>query len=98
MLLDWLGEAHWDRVGCFKYENVAGARSNNLRDHFPEEIKQDRWDRFMAISQAIITANWLQRSVKILRSLWMILTRMAQPAALRRMPLKLTAITFLMKA
>ena len=53
MLLDWLDESQLDRVGCFKYENVAGARSNNLPDHVPEEIKQDRWDRFMAKSQAI---------------------------------------------
>ena len=50
MLLDWLDEAQLDRVGCFQYENVAGARSNNLPDHVPEEIKQDRWDRFMAKS------------------------------------------------
>ncbi len=53
MLLDWLGEAQLDRVGCFKYENVPGARSNDLTDHVPEEIKQDRWDRFMAKAQAI---------------------------------------------
>ena len=52
-LLDWLDEAQLDRVGCFKYENVAGARSNALPDHLPEEIKQDRWDRFMEKAQAI---------------------------------------------
>jgi ribosomal protein S12 methylthiotransferase len=52
-LLDWLGEAQLDRVGCFKYENVAGARSNALPDHLPEEVKQDRWDRFMERAQAI---------------------------------------------
>ncbi len=57
MLLDWLDEAQLDRVGCFQYENVAGARSNNLPDHVPEEIKQDRWDRFMAKSQAISEAK-----------------------------------------
>jgi len=53
MLLDWLDEVNLDRVGCFKYENVAGARANNLPDHVPEDVKQDRWDRFMAKSQAI---------------------------------------------
>ena len=53
MLLDWLDEVYLDRVGCFKYENVAGARSNNLPNHVPEDVKQDRWDRFMAKSQAI---------------------------------------------
>jgi ribosomal protein S12 methylthiotransferase len=52
-LLDWLDAAQLDRVGCFQYENVAGARSNALPDHVPDEIKQDRWDRFMARAQAI---------------------------------------------
>ncbi|MBD3663956.1 30S ribosomal protein S12 methylthiotransferase RimO [Sulfitobacter sp. TSTF-M16] len=56
-LLDWLDEAQLDRVGCFQYENVAGARSNALPDHVPEEIKQDRWDRFMARAQAISEAK-----------------------------------------
>ncbi len=52
-LLDWLDEAQLDRVGCFQYENVAGARSNALPDHVPDEVKQDRWDRFMEKTQAI---------------------------------------------
>ena len=52
-LLDWLDEARLDRVGCFKYENVDGARSNALPDHVPEEVKQDRWERFMERAQAI---------------------------------------------
>jgi ribosomal protein S12 methylthiotransferase len=56
-LLDWLDEAQLDRVGCFKYENVAGARSNALPDHVAEEIKQDRWDRFMQKAQAISEAK-----------------------------------------
>ncbi|MBN2906376.1 MAG: 30S ribosomal protein S12 methylthiotransferase RimO [Rhodobacteraceae bacterium] len=56
-LLDWLDEAQLDRVGCFKYENVAGARSNALPDHLPEEVKQDRWDRFMQKAQAISEAK-----------------------------------------
>ncbi|MCR9126606.1 MAG: 30S ribosomal protein S12 methylthiotransferase RimO [Rhodobacteraceae bacterium] len=46
-LLDWLDAAQLDRVGCFQYENVAGARSNALPDHVPEDVKQDRWNRFM---------------------------------------------------
>jgi ribosomal protein S12 methylthiotransferase len=46
-LLDWLDEAQLDRVGCFQYENVAGARSNALPDHVPEAVKEERWDRFM---------------------------------------------------
>jgi ribosomal protein S12 methylthiotransferase len=52
-LLDWLEEARLDRVGCFKYENVAGARANSLPGHVAEEVKQDRWDRFMATAQRI---------------------------------------------
>ena len=52
-LLDWLDEAQLDRVGCFQYENVAGARSNALPDHVAPEVKQDRWDRFMQKTQAI---------------------------------------------
>jgi ribosomal protein S12 methylthiotransferase len=52
-LLDWLEAAQLDRVGCFKYENVAGARSNTLPDHVAEDIKQDRWERFMQKAQAI---------------------------------------------
>ena len=56
-LLDWLDEAQLDRVGCFQYENVAGARSNDLPDHVAAEVKQDRWDRFMARAQAISEAK-----------------------------------------
>ena len=56
-LLDWLDEAQLDRVGCFKYENVDGARSNDLPDHVAEEVKQDRWDRFMQKAQAISEAK-----------------------------------------
>jgi ribosomal protein S12 methylthiotransferase len=57
VLLDWMDEAQLDRVGCFKYENVAGARSNALPDHVPEEVKQERWDRFMDKAQAISEAK-----------------------------------------
>ncbi|MCF6233976.1 MAG: 30S ribosomal protein S12 methylthiotransferase RimO [Rhodobacteraceae bacterium] len=56
-LLDWLDEAQLDRVGCFQYENVAGARSNALPDHVAAEVKQDRWDRFMAKAQVISEAK-----------------------------------------
>ncbi|WP_095588687.1 30S ribosomal protein S12 methylthiotransferase RimO [Actibacterium ureilyticum] len=56
-LLDWMDEAQLDRVGCFQYENVEGARSNTLPDHVPDEVKQDRWDRFMAKAQAISEAK-----------------------------------------
>ncbi len=54
-LLDWLEEAQLDRVGCFKYEPVAGAPANDLPGTVPEEVKQERWERFMATQQAIST-------------------------------------------
>ena len=56
-LLDWLDEAQLDRVGCFQYENVAGARSNSLPDHVSAQVKEDRWRRFMEKAQAISEAK-----------------------------------------
>jgi ribosomal protein S12 methylthiotransferase len=56
-LLDWMEEAQLDRVGCFRYENVEGARSNALPDHVPEEVKEERWHRFMAKAQEISEAK-----------------------------------------
>ena len=56
-LLDWLDEAQLDRVGCFQYENVEGARSNALPDHVPDEKKAKRWQRFMEKAQAISAAK-----------------------------------------
>ncbi len=57
VLLDWMDEAQLDRVGCFQYEDVAGARSNSLPDHVAADVKQDRWDRFMEKAQAISEAK-----------------------------------------
>jgi ribosomal protein S12 methylthiotransferase len=48
-LLDFIEEARIDRAGVFKYENVAGAASRDLADPVEEEVKQDRWERFMAL-------------------------------------------------
>jgi ribosomal protein S12 methylthiotransferase len=56
-LLDWLDEAQLDRIGCFQYENVDGARSNALSDHVDPDVKQDRWERFMEKSQIISKAK-----------------------------------------
>jgi ribosomal protein S12 methylthiotransferase len=56
-LIDWLDEAQLDRVGCFQYEDVEGARSNALPDHVNAEVKQDRWDQFMAKAQEISEAK-----------------------------------------
>ncbi len=65
-LLDWLDEAQLDRVGCFQYENVAGARSNDLPDHVPPEVKQERFDRFMEKAQAISAAKLAEKVGKVL--------------------------------
>jgi ribosomal protein S12 methylthiotransferase len=65
-LLDWLDEAQLDRVGCFQYENVDGARSNALPDHVDAEVKQDRWDRFMAKSQAISEAKLVAKVGRVI--------------------------------
>jgi ribosomal protein S12 methylthiotransferase len=56
-LLDFLGEAQLDRVGCFKYSAVAGASANALPDPVAEDVKQDRWERFMAVQQTISAAR-----------------------------------------
>ena len=56
-MLDWLGEAQLDRVGCFQYENVKGAQSNLLPEQIPNEVKEERWKKFMEISQNISKAK-----------------------------------------
>ena len=53
MLLDFIREARLDRVGCFQYSPVKGARANDLPDHVPDAVKQERWERFMALQQSI---------------------------------------------
>ena len=60
-LLDWMTEAQLDRVGCFQYSPVEGAPANALEGAVPDEIKQERWDRFMAHQQAISTARLARR-------------------------------------
>ncbi|MBL8648510.1 MAG: 30S ribosomal protein S12 methylthiotransferase RimO [Sphingosinicella sp.] len=61
-LLDWLEDAGIDRAGCFKYEAVEGAAANALDGAVPEEIKDERWHRFME-AQARISAARLQSRV-----------------------------------
>ena len=53
MLLDWLGEAELDRVGCFRYEPVAGATANDLATLVPEPVKEERFHRLMQHQQKI---------------------------------------------
>ena len=52
-LLAWLSEAKLARVGCFKYEDVAGAAANALSGQVPAAIKAERHDRLMRHQQAI---------------------------------------------
>lgn len=61
-LLDWLVTAQLDRVGCFKYSPVEGAAANALPDPVPEEVKEERWHRFMQV-QAEISAERLKRRI-----------------------------------
>ena len=61
-LLDWLVEARLDRVGAFTYSEVEGAVANDLPNHVPEEIKQERYERLMTLQQDI-SAQKLQEKV-----------------------------------
>ncbi len=54
-LLNFLEEAQLDRVGCFQYSPVDGAKANDLPDPVPDDIKQERYDRFMQLQQRIST-------------------------------------------
>jgi ribosomal protein S12 methylthiotransferase len=61
-LLDFLEQAQLDRVGCFKYSPVKGAKANDIADAIPEDIKEDRLKRFMQ-TQEKISAKRLQRYI-----------------------------------
>ncbi|MBU6318793.1 MAG: 30S ribosomal protein S12 methylthiotransferase RimO [Alphaproteobacteria bacterium] len=52
-LLDWMKEARIDRAGCFRYENVTGAASADLPGQVPEDVKDERWKRFMELQAQI---------------------------------------------
>jgi ribosomal protein S12 methylthiotransferase len=61
-LLDWLAEAEIDRLGCFKYEPVAGAASNAIAGTVPDHVKQERYNALMARQQKI-SARRLKRKI-----------------------------------
>ncbi len=61
-MLRFLEEAQLDRVGCFKYSPVEGAAANTLEGAVPEEVKEERWQRFMEL-QAGISASRLAAKV-----------------------------------
>jgi ribosomal protein S12 methylthiotransferase len=54
-LMDWMDEAQLDRVGCFQYSPVEGARANDLPGLVPSEVMQERWERFMQKAADIST-------------------------------------------
>jgi ribosomal protein S12 methylthiotransferase len=56
-LLDWIDEAQLDRVGAFRFEPVQGAAANDLPDAVPEEVKEERYARFMEKTAAISAAK-----------------------------------------
>lgn len=66
MLLDFLTEARLDRVGCFKYSPVEGAKANELPDPVPEEVKEERYHRFMQLQQQISTERLQEKIGKVL--------------------------------
>jgi ribosomal protein S12 methylthiotransferase len=61
-LMDWLEEAQLDRVGAFRFEPVEGAAANDLPNHVPEDIKEERYARLMELT-ARISADKLQAKV-----------------------------------
>ncbi|MDT8320984.1 MAG: 30S ribosomal protein S12 methylthiotransferase RimO [Xanthomonadales bacterium] len=69
ILLDFLDQAQLDRVGCFTYSPVAGARANELPGAVPEALKQARWERFMQVQAEISRARLAQKIGKTLEVL-----------------------------
>jgi ribosomal protein S12 methylthiotransferase len=69
-LLEWLSQAQLDRVGCFRYEPVAGAAANDLGAPVPDAVKEERWRRLMqhqqTISQRILKRKVGQREQVII--------------------------------
>ena len=60
-LLDFLEKAQLDRVGCFKYSPVKGAKANDLADPIAEEIKEERYHRFMQLQASISQQRLMQK-------------------------------------
>ena len=62
LLLDFLKEAQLDRVGCFKFSPVEGAPATEMTDQVPEDVKEERFHRFMQLQQEI-SANRLKQKI-----------------------------------
>lgn len=67
MLLDFLKEAQLDRVGCFKFSPVEGAPATDMPDQVPEDVKEERYHRFMQLQQDISAARLQQKIGKTLK-------------------------------
>ncbi len=80
-LLNFIEEAQLDRVGAFAYSPVEGAKANDLPDSVPEEVKQQRLDRFMELA-AQISAERLQ--LKIGKTLEVLIDQVHEDGAVAR--------------
>ena len=80
-LLDFLQEAQLDRVGCFQYSPVDGATANDIAAQVPDDIKQDRFDRFMQ-TQQVISAN--KMSAKIGTTIQVLVDEIDEEGAIAR--------------
>jgi ribosomal protein S12 methylthiotransferase len=75
-LLDWLDEAQLDRVGAFRFEPVAGAAANDLTGAVPEAVKEERYTRLMAKTEAIGLAKL---EAKVGRTMPVIIDEVGEP-------------------
>ncbi|HKP24119.1 MAG TPA: 30S ribosomal protein S12 methylthiotransferase RimO [Dongiaceae bacterium] len=82
-MLDWLHEAQLDRVGCFKYEPVEGAKANEIADHVDDDEKQDRFDRFMEAQRQISEGRMAK---KVGRTLPVLIDEVDEDGATGRSP------------
>jgi ribosomal protein S12 methylthiotransferase len=82
-LLDWLDEAEIDRVGCFKYEPVEGAKANEIAEPVDEDEKQDRFDRFMEAQRQISEGRMAK---KVGRTLPVLIDEVDEDGATGRSP------------
>jgi len=81
ILLAWLTEAQLDRVGCFKYSPVEGAAANDLPEPVPDELKEERYRRFMELSATISRAKL---AAKVGRRLRVLVDRIEDGTAIAR--------------
>jgi len=69
MLLDFLRDAKLARTGCFRYEPVAGAKANDLPGAVPDELKEERWHRFMHVAKEVSAerlAGFVGRDIEVI--------------------------------